>query len=485
MCLTNLIDIIYSDESLRPELNAIMKKIKLEEFIKSHNDINNQFVFVVSKNIIYNKNYKKLKLEFHNINENNINNSLITNTLEKLQSIINESLDEDIELSDNNDDLYHLIENNINELEASTDITVDGNDLDSETESDTMDVDDDLNYEEDNLEIPMEVKDNIKMILSKTVCLQLHLFHRKYDSDSVKYITTFLLNDKIPVDNNLNNKREDLGKFNEDEIDSIQKYSNLNYYYEKVYRDYNDLTNIYDFVEHYNIIDNNLISNLNNILSGFYFNYNDIRFQLLFKMLILTHIGNYGDFSKFISYKNYTKDISINNYFDFKNDYKLTIFDNLMVDNLKIWCDICNSKIALKNDDNYYHNDKAGDLCNSCYESKKLRFYEHIRYIKKRILLIGKVEVFKKEVIKTRKFLKKRKYKIKKKNYYDLLEKMNKNLIENTNSSENICKICYNPLRDDIYVGSKCGHCFHRQCIECCDKCQICREETDFIKLYL
>ena len=101
------------------------------------------------------------------------------------------------------------------------------------------------------------------------------------------------------------------------------------------------------------------------------------------------------------------------------------------------------------------------------------------------ILLIGKVEVFKKEVIKTRKFLKKRKYKIKKKNYYDLLEKMNKNLIENTNSSENICKICYNPLIDDIYVGSKCGHCFHRECIECCDKCQICREETDFIKLFL
>ena len=61
---------------------------------------------------------------------------------------------------------------------------------------------------------------------------------------------------------------------------------------------------------------------------------------------------------------------------------------------------------------------------------------------------------------------------------------MNKNLI-NEPTEEHICKICYSSLCDDIYVGSECGHCFHRTCIEHCDKCQICRTETKFIKLFL
>ena len=61
---------------------------------------------------------------------------------------------------------------------------------------------------------------------------------------------------------------------------------------------------------------------------------------------------------------------------------------------------------------------------------------------------------------------------------------MNTNLI-NKPQDENICQICYNTLSQDIYVGSDCGHCFHKQCIEHCDKCQICRKETNFIKLFL
>jgi len=93
----------------------------------------------------------------------------------------------------------------------------------------------------------------------------------------------------------------------------------------------------------------------------------------------------------------------------------LSIFDDLVLDNLKIWCDTCNIKIGLTTIDVYYHSNIAGDLCDKCFNSKKKRYYEHINYIKKKILLLGRIEVFKKEVIKTRKFLKKRKYKIKKK----------------------------------------------------------------------
>ena len=38
------------------------------------------------------------------------------------------------------------------------------------------------------IEIPAEVENNIKMILSKTECLQLHLFHRNYDTDTFNSI---------------------------------------------------------------------------------------------------------------------------------------------------------------------------------------------------------------------------------------------------------------------------------------------------------
>jgi hypothetical protein len=482
MGLTNLFDIIYSDESIKDELNEMIDGIKLEKFMESHDDINGQFVLVVCKNIVYNKSYNKLKLEFHNINENNINNSLVSKTLEQLQSIINESLD----LSHDNDEVYKIVENTINELDESSDgLVVLTNDESDEieipvnTDADALEDTD----EDDDVEIPVEVEDNIKMILSKTECLQLNLFHRNYNDNTFKYITTFLLNKKLPLKDSLNVTHEKFGEFDEDE--DLDIYVNLNNYYEKIYRDFNDLNNIYDYIEKYDVIDNYLIHNLNTVLSGFYFNYDDIRFQLLFKMLILTHIGNYGKFSKFTSHTNYIKDKSINNYFNYDTDHTLTIFDNLIIDNLKIWCDVCNDKIGLENDDMYYHNDSSGDLCDNCLASKKMRFYERIKYIKSRMLLLGRIEVFKKEVIKTRKLLKKRKYKIKKNNYYDLLQRMNKNLIENTSYSENECKICYTPLRDDIYVGSKCGHCFHRACIECCDKCQICREETEFIKLFL
>ena len=151
---------------------------------------------------------------------------------------------------------------------------------------------------------------------------------------------------------------------------------------------------------------------------------------------------------------------------------------------MRIWCDICNIVISTTPEELYYHNDIGGDLCETCYENKINKFNDRIKYLKTRILKIGSAQVFKKEVIKTRAFLKKFKIKIKKKNYYKLLEKLNKNLLE-LNSNENLCQICYCSLKSNIYVGSKCGHCFHKECIESCDKCQICRVEGDFIKLFL
>ena len=59
MRLTNLFDIIYSDESMKEDLNGLIDGIKLEKFMESHDDINSQFVLVVCKNVVYNKSYNK------------------------------------------------------------------------------------------------------------------------------------------------------------------------------------------------------------------------------------------------------------------------------------------------------------------------------------------------------------------------------------------------------------------------------------------
>ena len=197
----------------------------------------------------------------------------------------------------------------------------------------------------------------------------------------------------------------------------------------------------------------------------------------------MTNIGDHGTIIKNISYKQFSKDNSINNYFVY-DENSTDFFEQLLVNNIDIYCDICNTSISDDNKSLYYHNDYGGDLCYCCYSRKQEQFRSRINFIKTRILMIGRIELFKKDLDITRKILKKRKFKIKKKNYYYLLEKMNKNLI-NEPTDEHICKICYSPLCNDIYVGSECGHCFHKSCIEQCDKCQICRKETKFIKLFL
>ena len=85
--------------------------------------------------------------------------------------------------------------------------------------------------------------------------------------------------------------------------------------------------------------------------------------------------------------------------------------------------------------------------------------------------------------MKTKEFIKNKKFKLKKVKYYKLLETINQNLFE-LQRNDNICKICYDTLSSEIYVGVS-GHCFHKRCIEDCAKCQIFVVETDFIKLYL
>ena len=183
-------------------------------------------------------------------------------------------------------------------------------------------------------------------------------------------------------------------------------------------------------------------------------------------------------------FKNYKKQNIASAYFSESLPDEPSIFKNQLIETIRIWCDQCNKFIASSGTDTFYHSDLGGDLCDQCYENKKQKFYDNIKRAKKALLFIGKREVFKKDLEKTKEFIKNKKFKLKKVKYYKLLETINQNLFE-LQRNDNICKICYDTLSSEIYVGSKCGHCFHKRCIEDCSKCQICRVETDFIKLYL
>lgn len=436
--LHSLFDIVYYNQEVNDKYSDFMETFPLNNMLNTPKEITDQFILIVNKNNVVNNNYNKIKLEFHDINKNSINNELILETLTKLQSIINDSLNDSEYIVEQDNVNYAIpIENDNGELEQSI--------------------------------IPSNVETDIKTILKKKEYLKLHLFQKKYNEDNVTYIATLSLN--LDEENTLIKDPEDLNKL-----------SDLTYYYNTVYRDFNDYESIYDYLDHYNVLDDDLIYNLSKIMSGFYLNIHDIKFQMILKLLILTNIGNKGYNSKFLSYKQYTKNSSINNYFcisDIPNKY-----EKIMLDNLNICCDTCNIIISDCNEDEYYHNHYGGDLCNKCYNSKKNVFFDRLKYIKKQILLVGKQTLFKKDLEKTKKYIKKKKYKIKKKNYYHLLEKMNKNLVSDP-TNEKICNICLCNLTEDIYVGSKCGHCFHKQCIEHSSMCQICRTETDFIKLYL
>ena len=479
MKLIELFDIIYCDSNIKEKYSSFIEHFEFNNLLNTPKQLATQFVLIISNNVVMNKSYNKLKLEFHNIDKNSINNDLILNTLNKLQSIINNSLSTEeneiiIDSLDNYTEDYDNEDEDTDYWNSAANANAEG-----EAEANTASF---VDKDDIDIVLPEKVEDDIKTILKKTEYLQIHVLQKNYTDDKkLKYLTTFLLNDSLNIPKELDVNNEQFGKYEDDvNIDSL---FSLPDYYNDTHKNYNDYNYIYDYIENYNIIDNYLINNLSKIFSGFYLNFNDIRFQIILKLILLTNIGDHGTIIKNITYKQFIKNNSIKNYFVY-DENNTNYFETLLVNNIHIYCDVCNSSISSNSKNIYFHNHYGGDICDSCYNNKKEQFNDRIIYIKKCILMVGRIELFKKDLDITIKFLRKRKFKIKKKNYYLLLEKMNKNLI-NEPSDEHICKICYSTLCDDIYVGSECGHCFHKTCIEQCDKCQICRKETKFIKLFL
>ena len=522
MRLIDLFDIIYVDEVIQNHLEDKINNIKIHNFLNLNRNLTNQFLLIISKNIIYNKSYNKIKLEFHN---SNLNSNLIGNIFEKIQELV--GVQEINEFNDviENDENVILYQSNYDVDDGVDGVGEDGGDDgygedgeddgvddgddggddgedDGEDDGDGVgdgeDGEDDGEDDGDGEDGEVEAK-NIKIKFVKTEYIQIHLFQKKFDdNDKIKYISTFFFNDKIKIEDCFDITKDNLGKFDLDENIlnqlksnkfvsnlNLNKLTNIEYYYTNNHRNYNDIDPINNYIDKFDILDNYLINNIDKIMSGFYLNLTDIKFQLILRQLITIYIGHYGNFIKLLNYKEFKLGSTLSHYFNYDKDNS-DIFENLLITNLIIECDKCNIYKTKIYDDLFYHNDIGGDLCSKCYNEKINEFNEKIKYIKNRILRIGKIELFKKEIIKTREFLKNKKFKCKKKNYYSMLENMNKKLVE-INSNHNTCTICYENLTENIHVGSKCGHCFHQRCIDNSnsDICQICRVKTEFVKLYL
>ena len=89
MKLSDLFEIVYVDNEIKEEFFDTIENLKINSLLLLTKILLDNFVFVTTKNIIYNRPKSKIKLEFHNMDSNNLNNEVIISVLNKLQNIIN------------------------------------------------------------------------------------------------------------------------------------------------------------------------------------------------------------------------------------------------------------------------------------------------------------------------------------------------------------------------------------------------------------
>tara|TARA_B100000795_G_C22785630_1_gene434464 strand:+ start:727 stop:1818 length:1092 start_codon:yes stop_codon:yes gene_type:complete len=168
------------------------------------------------------------------------------------------------------------------------------------------------------------------------------------------------------------------------------------------------------------------------------------------------------------------------------NNYDETsIIYNKFIKSRIVCCDACHETMKI-NINKFYNYSKYGDMCELCFKEKKKREVFRIKYFKKLLLNVGKIELFKKNVENTRLFLSKNK--IKELSYYkkyNIMKKFNENMFINI-TKKNECTICLEEMSNDIYAGS-CGHCFHEHCYFKLqsNRCPLCRKTGYFKKLHL
>ena len=228
---------------------------------------------------------------------------------------------------------------------------------------------------------------------------------------------------------------------------------------------------------------------LSRIDSGVYCNILDIRWQIVLKSIMSSHMGHHGTLCQYyrtIDFKHLTL---VESYFP--NYDETCIYEYKYIRDANIVCDICHKSICHDLQTRFWHNGNCGDLCEMCYKKKKHEELKRKLYVKYQLLLEGKRVCFRKNLAITYQRLKninldkivltnETRLKI----YKDVNEELMRNFFLSDKRKQ--CGICFDLLHENLSAGT-CGHCFHTKCIEYipANSCPFCRTKTKFFKLFL
>lgn len=354
------------------------------------------------------------------------------------------------------------------------------------------------------------------VILKKQEKIYLHIFRKRFNknygnndnlfyTNEGEYISTIILNQKTKVPKKFNwIKIEPQNEliFDNNEIKLSGKHLKRKPNFEKLglttenlaitmnnlleynYRANIDNINLIEQGEFGDLFDLEFYQDLYNSTAGIEFNPEDIRWQIFLRECLINYMGRSEPY--ILNYLRYTDFVKSNiktsyfPYYENKSIYELNITESTCIE-----CDMCKKSV-----NEYYHNHVYGDLCENCYELKKTTDLNRIKILKKLILLEGKRVVFKKDLEKTRNFLKTKDkiLKPKKKVRDTILLNAFNSLKESTKESTSQCGICFESLFNGSAVSSGiCGHCFHTKCLSntLSNECPLCRETTLFFNLFI
>ena len=149
-------------------------------------------------------------------------------------------------------------------------------------------------------------------------------------------------------------------------------------------------------------------------------------------------------------------------------------------------CDYCDNFFDNQhNNRNLWHNEIFGDMCNICYIRHKNNFFKKYAKICKKIKYIANKQLFNFELEKTKRILNQNKnMKLSIDEKYLIQKNIIKALVKEDNGEN--CSVCLDKFHGDLVVG-RCGHVLHKKCWDYIVdlKCPVCREESQFTKLYI
>lgn len=353
------------------------------------------------------------------------------------------------------------------------------------------------------------------VILKKKEKLYLHIFRKRFNknygnndklfyTNEGEYISTIILNKKTKIPKKFNwikiepqnelifnNEIKLSGKHPKRKPD-FEKLGltpenlaiTMNNLLEYNYRANIDNINLIEQGEFGDLFDLEFYQELYNSTAGIEFNPEDIRWQIFLRECLINYMGRSEPYIlNYLRYTDFVKSNIKTSYFPYYENnsiYELNITESTCIE-----CDMCKKSV-----NEYYHNHVYGDLCENCYELKKKTDLNRITNLKKLILLEGKRIVFKKDLEKTKDFLKTigKISRPKKKVRDTILLNAFKSLKTSASESNSQCGICFESLFNGSAVSSGiCGHCFHTKCLSniLSDECPLCRETTLFYNLFL